>query len=105
MGKPGHALKVNGVNYPISNSSYVRIHGEVSRVECFTSNEDSVQVVRIIDDEESLDFCISLKSLRYVSNWRNRIDKMIFDSEHSTSRVLVSENVSGSGLQQEFSFG
>lgn len=106
MGYPIHALDVNGVEYPISNCSYVRITDEVPHVKCST-DENVVGVVRIINGEDRhVEFCINLGSLRFASNWKSNIDHIMLDSEHviRAKSVQVSNTCPKCDSQQEFSF-
>lgn len=101
-----HALDVNGVMYPISNTSYVRITDEISRVAC-DSDEQTVGVVRITNGVGHVEFCVNLRGLRLVSNWRQNIDHVVLDSEQQTARAKVEHTCSecaGDEHQAEFSF-
>ena len=103
MGRQVQILVVNDVEYPISNTSYMRVLDEISHVECGTE-EGSVQVVEIVCEERHLKFCVSLRGLRYVSTWRQYIDQMIYDSEQIARSRTVKSVPANDILQREFAF-
>ena len=99
-GNHGHALRINGVDYPISYASHERMIKEIGSVNCVPGDDSIVQVRRIVDDgetnENNLDFCVSLELLGAVHGWVRKVKAIVRDAKkHSVQpeagRITVSK--------------
>lgn len=92
MGHRRHLLVVNGIEYPISNRSYLKLVGEVSRVH--DGGDGSAAIVLVTGEVEKLvEFHVSLADLRYISNWRVKVDHIKLEVEEiERKRLLLSRN-------------
>lgn len=72
MGCCHHLLLINGIEYQISNSSYMKIDGGVSRVS--EGHDGSVAVVLVLGEgERRVEFYVSLAGLHNIPSWRSNV--------------------------------